>query len=204
MKATSTRKRAIAKKAEASQTQPVGQQVRGLRRSRGMTLSDLATAIGRSIGHLSELERGVSPITIDTLDKIARTLDVSISWFFSPASLKELPESEFVVRRSERREINLSRAGVREELLSPNLTDGLQMVLTTFAPGAGTGEEGRMRRGEEGGYVVSGQLELRIDDLIILLEPGDSFQMTEIGRHWCRNPGQVDAVIVWSFKSANF
>lgn len=202
-----------AKKNEATQTaansmrspsEPVGQQIRELRRSRGLTLTDLATAIGRSVGHLSELERGVSPITLDTLDKIARTLDVSISWFFSTPKPEDSPESNFVVRATRRREINLSKAGVREELLSPHLTGGLEMVLTTFSPGAGTGEEGRTRKGEEGGFVVSGTLELKVDGQTILLEAGDSFQMTGTGKHWCRNPGKVDAVIVWSFSSANF
>ena len=187
-----------------SPSEPVGQQIRELRRSRGLTLTDLATAIGRSVGHLSELERGVSPITLDTLDKIARTLDVSISWFFSAAAPEESTESSIVVRAARRREINLSKAGVREELLSPHLAGGLEMVLTTFSPGAGTGEEGRTRKGEEGGFVVSGQLELEVDGQTILLEAGDSFQMTGTGTHWCRNPGKVDAVIVWSFSSAKF
>ena len=197
-------KTAIAANSLRSPSEPVGQQIRELRRSRGLTLTDLATAIGRSVGHLSELERGVSPITLDTLDKIARTLDVSISWFFSAPTPEDSPESDYVVRAARRREINLSQSGVREELLSPHLTGGLEMVLTTFSPGAGTGEEGRTRKGEEGGFVVSGQLELIVDDQTMLLEAGDSFQMTGTGKHWCRNPGSVDAVIVWSFSSASF
>ena len=188
----------------ANPGEPVGRQVRELRRSRGLTLTDMATAIGRSVGHLSELERGVCPITLDTLDKIARTLDVSISWFFSAPSSEELPEGEYIVRKDSRRQINLSQSGVREELLSPHLTGDLEMVLTTFAPGAGTGEEGRLRKGDEGGFVVSGQLELRIDGQTILLEAGDSFQMPGNGRHWCRNPGETDTVIVWSFGATKY
>lgn len=188
----------------AAASLPVGRQIRDLRRARGLTLTDMARAIGRSVGHLSELERGISPITLDTLDKIARRLDVSISWFFSATASQETPESAFVVRRDSRREINLSQAGVREELLSPRLTGGLEMVLTTFAPGAGTGEAGRLRKGEEGGFVVAGQLELTVDGQTMLLEAGDSFQMTATGRHWCHNPGQGKCVIVWSFSAAHF
>ncbi|KAA2311451.1 cupin domain-containing protein, partial [Puniceibacterium sp. HSS470] len=154
--------------------------------------------------HLSELERGVSPITLDTLDKIARHLDVSISWFFSAPDPQDRPEADIVVRRAHRRQINLSQAGVREELLSPHLTGGLEMVLTTFAPGAGTGADGRERRGEEGGFVLHGQLELSVDGAVMLLEAGDSFQMTGTGRHWCRNPGESNTVIVWSFSCAHF
>mgnify|MGYP003640800365 FL=1 len=182
----------------------VGHQIRELRRARGQTLTELATSIGRSVGHLSELERGITPITIETLSQIAEALDVSISWFFSAPSSEDLPESRYVIRRGKRREINLSQAGLREELLSPNLTGSIQMVLTTFAPGAGTGEEGRERKGDEGGFVVSGQLELVVDGLTIQLEPGDSFQLAGQGHHRCHNPGAVDAVIVWCFGSTKF
>ena len=183
---------------------PVGRQIRELRRSRGITLSELTEDIGRSVGHLSELERGISPITLDTLDKIAVSLDVSISWFFSAGTLEETPESGIVVRRDRRRELNLSRAGVREELLSPHLTGGLEMILTTFAPGAETGAEGRQRKGEEGGYLMSGELELRIDGQEIHLQAGDSFQLRADGRHWCRNPGEVETQVVWVFGNAHF
>ncbi len=175
-----------------------------MRRASGLTLSELAGDIGRSVGHLSELERGVSPITLDTLDKIARRLDVSISWFFSSPDPETTPESAYVVRADTRREINLSQSGVREQLLSPHLSGQLEMVMTTFAPGAGTGEEGRQRKGDEGGYIVSGQLEIVIDGLTMLLTPGDSFQLPGSGRHWCRNPGPTDAVIVWAFAQATF
>ncbi|MGR3565603.1 MAG: helix-turn-helix domain-containing protein [Heliomarina sp.] len=185
-------------------SEPVGRQIRELRRARGLTLSDMAKAIGRSVGHLSELERGVSPITLDTLDKIARRLDVSISWFFSHAEQEDSAESAYVVRRGARREINLSQAGVREELLSPHLNGSLEMVLTTFAPEAGTGPEGRARKGDEGGYIVSGQLELTIDGQTLSLSAGDSFQLNGTGSHSCRNPGPGDAVIVWSFAQANY
>lgn len=183
---------------------PVGRQIRELRRARGITLSDLAEAVGRSVGNVSELERGISPITLDTLDKIAVRLDVSISWFFSAGALEETPESGIVVRRDRRRELNLRRAGVREELLSPHLTGGLEMILTTFAPGAETGSEGRQRKGEEGGYIMSGQLELRVDGQDILLQAGDSFQLPAEGKHWCRNPGDVDTQVVWAFGNAQF
>ncbi len=189
---------------DAGPGKPVGRQIRELRRSRALTLSDMAERVGRSVGHLSQLERGVSPITLDTLDRIARTLDVSISWFFSAPDPETSPESAIVVRRDRRRQINLSRAGVREELLSPNLTSSLEMVLTTFAPGASNGEGGRMRKGDEGGFVITGQLEIRTSDQTVLLEAGDSFQLEGVGRQWCRNPADEDAVIVWSFASAHF
>ena len=187
------------------QSEQIGKQIRDLRKSRGLTLTDLSSTVGCSVGHLSELERGGGRIRLDVLDRISRALDVSISYFFSAPDPTENPESEIVVRKAQRREINLRQSGVREELLSPHLTGQLEMVLTTFSPGAGTGEGGRQRKGDEGGLVLSGTLELKVDDREpITLKTGDSFQLTGNGRHWCHNPGPGEAVIVWSFSHGNF
>lgn len=183
---------------------PVGQQIRELRRARGFTLSDLKERTGRSVGNLSEMERGVSPINIDTLDAIARALDVSINWFFSGVDEERIGERDYVVRAAARRELNLSQAGTREELLSAHLTGQLEMILTTFSPGAGTGEHGRDRKGEEGGYVLAGTLELTVDGKTFVLEEGDSFQLPGTGRHWCHNPGSRDTVVVWAISPATY
>lgn len=183
---------------------PVGQQIRELRRARGLTLTDLKNATGRSVGNLSEMERGVSPITIEALDAISRALDVSMNWFFSGAAVAAPEERDVVVRKSARREINLSQAGTREELLSPNLKGQLELILTTFAPGAGTGEAGRARKGEEAGMVLSGTMELTVNGRTYNLQEGDSFQMRGVGKHWCHNPGDVDAVVVWAISPATY
>lgn len=189
----------------AAPSVPVGPQIRELRRSRGLTLTQLAKAVGRSVGNLSELERGNSPINLDILDKIAWALDVSIGWFFSGPNPDEVPESAFVVRKENRRQINLTPSGVREELLSPHLLGQLEMVLTTFAPGANNGKEGRARKGDEGGLVLSGTLQLKVDDgEAVILTAGDSFQLSGNGRHWCHNPGPGKTVVAWSFSPANY
>ncbi|USG62509.1 cupin domain-containing protein [Sneathiella marina] len=183
---------------------PVGQQIRELRRARGLTLTDMKNVTGRSVGNLSEMERGVSPITIEALDAIALALDVSINWFFSGTAVAAPEERDVVVRRSARREINLSQAGTREELLSPNLKGQLELILTTFSPGAGTGDAGRARKGEEGGMIISGTLELSVNGKSYVLEEGDSFQMLGAGKHWCHNPGDVDTVVVWAISPATY
>lgn len=183
---------------------PVGKQIRELRRARGLTLTDMKHLTGRSVGNLSEMERGVSPITIEALDAISRSLDVSMNWFFTGTAVASVSEREVVVRKSARREINLSQAGTREELLSPHLKGQLELILTTFSPGAGTGEAGRERKGEEGGMVLSGVLELSVDGRKYALEEGDSFQLSGTGKHWCLNPGEKDTVVVWAISPATY
>ena len=180
----------------------IGGQIRQLRRSRGLTLTRLSAITGCSVGKLSEIERDKSALTIQTLGDIAQALDVPINWFFGPAADTPPEEAGLIVRHGDRRRLNLSQAGTIEELLSPDLTGAIEMILTTFEPSAGTGESGRLRKGDEAGFVVSGTLELRVQGHTHQLGPGDSFALKRGGRHWCRNPGEVPTVVVWAITPA--
>ncbi|MRG98482.1 helix-turn-helix domain-containing protein [Polyangium spumosum] len=54
----------------------VGARLRELRKERGLSLQDLAEASAISKGHLSSIEQGLAAITIETVERIARALDV--------------------------------------------------------------------------------------------------------------------------------
>lgn len=183
---------------------PIGRQIRELRRSRNVKLSDLAARVGRSIGNISEIERGLSPLTITVLQDIAGALGVSISWFFSGNAVAPSHERDLVVRADNRRRINFAGAGTTEELLSPGLESRFVIIETTFSPGSGTGEKHRVRKGEEAGVVISGQLELHTEGQVYLLETGDSFSLKGEGSHLCRNPGETDTVVMWVISPPNY
>lgn len=184
------------------QAEGVGRQIRELRHSRGLTLTQLSQLTGRSVGNLSEIERDKCELTIKTLGDIAQALDVPINWFFSASTETPIEEEGLIVRRGARRRINLSQAGTIEELLSPDLTSAVELILTTFEPGGETGESGRLRKGDEAGYVVAGVLELHVNGHSFQLEPGDSFALKRGGKHWCRNPGEVPTTVVWAISPA--
>src|SRR5450631_226546 len=61
---------------------PLGSQIRDLRAARGFSLARLAESIGKSIGYVSQIERGRSEVSISTLKAISDALDVLIGWFF--------------------------------------------------------------------------------------------------------------------------
>ena len=54
----------------------------------------------------------------------------------------------------------------------------------------------QQRATEEAGYVIKGTLELEIGGTWFRLEPGDSFRFAGEAHRW-RNPGEVDAVVLW-------
>lgn len=54
----------------------VGARIRALRTERNMSLQDLADVSAISKGHLSNVEHGFAAITIETVQRIARALEV--------------------------------------------------------------------------------------------------------------------------------
>ena len=171
--------------------------MRDLRRIKGITLAELASRIARSIGYVSQVERGKSAITISGLQEIADALGVQIAWFFQAQTSARDEEDGFIVRKANRRKLDFPGTGVHEELLSPSLSGQLELILTTFEPGASTGDRDRVRRGEEAGLVLSGMLELTVDGKRVRLTEGDSFAFTRSGPHRCANPGKKAAVVLW-------
>ncbi len=172
----------------------LGRDVRGLRKSRGLTLNELALKIGRSVGFLSQVERGLSSPSINDLRTIASALDVPISWFFAFQD-QDQNERGYVVRSDTRRALGTREGGLVEELLSPDLGGNYEMVRSEFQPGAEL-SHAVLRETEEAGYVVSGCLDLWIDDQKIHLKAGDSFRFDHKPYRW-RNPGDEPAVVVW-------
>jgi transcriptional regulator with XRE-family HTH domain len=175
-------------------TDPLGPDIRALRKSRGLTLQELATALDRSVGWLSQVERGQTTPAIPDLARIAEHFGLTISFFFR-ASARDAAERGLIQRAADRVAIGDLSQGLSEELLSPSLTGGFEMIQSTFAPGAkGRGQQTEAR--EDGGIVISGQLSLTIGALTTTLNPGDSFQFKGQGYGW-HNPGDTPAVVIW-------
>jgi transcriptional regulator with XRE-family HTH domain len=175
---------------------PVGYQIRDLRKAKGMTIPELAGRIGRSVGWLSQIERNKSPVTIPNLKKISDAFDVQITWFFQGNAIAPEDERDFIVRKDARRRLRYTGTGVSEELLSPNLSRGIEMLMTTLEAGASSGEP-YSRKGDEAGYIVSGMLELTVNGNTQNLKPGDSFAFESSLPHRCFNPGEEPVSVVW-------
>lgn len=180
----------------------VGAEIRGLRKARNLTLSELAEASALSVGYLSMVEREQAMPSIRSLLSIAHALGVTIGWFFEADAVRP-HERGLVVRRSRRRRIDYS-AGIVDELLSPSLKGNLELVLCRLAPGASTGEEPYSHAGEEAGMVVRGRLELWVDGQTVTLETGDSFGFESTRPHRYRNPGAEEAEIVWAITPPSY
>lgn len=74
----------------------------------------------------------------------------------------------------------------------------MQIYLVSIRPGGQSGPETYTHRGEEGGLVLEGTLELTVDGRIVLLYEGDSFRFSSSLAHRFANPGATQASIVWA------
>jgi transcriptional regulator with XRE-family HTH domain len=181
--------------ADSSAERPVGEQIRELRRIKRLTLHQLADMVGVSVGYLSQIERDRSKLPIGTLRKICDVLGVHMSWFFPTTAAGPVSERDFIVRAKNRRRLSFTGLGINEELLSPNLSGPLEVLMSTIEPGADSGEYSH--DGSEAGVVVAGTMELWVNDRYFRLEVGDSFSFSSTERHRCRNPGDTPAKVVW-------
>lgn len=183
----------------------LGPQIRALRKSVGLTLSDVAIRTGLSVGHLSQVERGLSTPTIRQLQQIAGTMGVTIGWFFQATeSTDPSLEEDVVVRAQRRRRMDLPKAGIVDELLVPDLDGALEMLLCTLQPGASSGPDPYAHAGEEAGLVLAGEMDLWVDDRHFRLQAGDSFAFASTRPHRYRAAGESPLKVVWAITPPSY
>lgn len=176
-------------------TRSFGLHVAAMRRSRKMTLDQLAIGTGLNKGYLSRLERGEKAPSIATALKIAQAFSVPVSTLFGEAVDDTLIQ---VVRAKARPDPQaephrasftaLSRAGV---------ASGLEAFL--LFPGSEFSSDGRVDHGgTEILFVVSGELEVQFADRAISLQTGDCLQFPGHLAHQVRalSPGASALVAV--------
>lgn len=172
----------------------LGADLRSLRKLRGMTLEDLAGALDKSVGWLSQVERDISTPRVSDLRQIATILEVPLSLFFGQPQTAPGEEGR-IVRADARRVVGEYANGLVETLLSPDLTDSFEVIHSTFQPGSKRDTPIR-RDTQEVAYVVSGKLDIWLDNDAFTVSGGDSFRIR--GQAYCwANPYNQPATAVW-------
>jgi transcriptional regulator with XRE-family HTH domain len=173
----------------------IGNQIREQRKIKGYTLQHVADAAGISVGYLSQIERERSKLPIGVLKRISDVLGVHMNWFFQVHGGGPPEERDIVVRKQHRRTLTFTGLGIVEELLSPNLSGPLEVLLSTIDPGADSGDYSH--DGVEAGLVLTGTLDLWVAGKFFRLEEGDSFSFKSTDVHRCANPSDVPTKVVW-------
>lgn len=178
------------------QSQDIGQRLRRLRTDRKLTIAELAAKAGVSSGIISQIERGASSPSINTLVKIRAALGVNLWQFFEDAPNATAENLRFVRRKDNRPRIVAGKMHLTKELLSPSSSENLRFMILTLPPGAES-EEMLSGPGDKGGYVLAGRVELTVGDEVAELTEGDSFQFKSSLPHRLENRSKAEAKLIW-------
>ena len=180
---------------------PRGTAIRRARKAQKMNLVDLAEKTGFSLSFISQVERGLTNPSINSLRKIALALGIPLSSFFEEALATEGP----VLRKNER--TGSGQYAIQDSHInsSPWITTaewtfsspGLRWEPSVLKPPWGTKETKQPSSFRE--YVV-----LILENKQYELSEGDSIYITENTPHRITNIGNVPLTIISAISPPGF
>ena len=176
---------------------PLGMRLRHVRLVQEMTLKQLAQKVECSESLLSKLENDAASPSLAMLHRLAKALETSIADLMADDWTADQPVLKPAQRNRKRFLQRSKKGGIELENLTWNHKGGLlQGNIHIIEPGVAS--DGLIEHhGEEMGYVLEGELELRLGDDVWTLEQGDSFYFPSQIPHGYRNIGTVVARVLW-------
>lgn len=175
----------------------IGTRLRHARLTLGIRLKEVADAAGCSESFVSKIENNKTQPSLHVLRRLCAAVQLRLGELFAS------PDEDYPVvsRAGERPIIELDTlrqgSGIRMERLVPYAKGHLlQGNIHIIAPG-GSSDGLISHEGEEVGYVIGGEIELQVGDRRYRLRSGDSFCFrSELG-HGYRNPGKIEARVLF-------
>ena len=176
----------------------IGERIRNLRQSSNLTQEELAERANLTKGFISQIERDLTSISLDSLAQILEALDENMSDFFREAS-----EEKIIYQEKDRVAIEKEKIE-KFELLVPGSTNRrLEPILLTLRKGESTPKE-KPHEGEEFGLVLRGRVNLRFGRESLKLRKGECFYLSAEKEHWLQNSGSNEVVILWISSPPSF
>lgn len=176
---------------------PLGMRLRHARLVQEMTLKQLAQKVECSESLLSKLENDAASPSLAMLHRLAKALETSIADLMADDWTADQPVLKPAQRNRKRFLQRSKKGGIELENLTWHHKGCLlQGNIHIIEPGVAS--DGLIEHhGEEMGYVLEGELELRLGDDVWTLEQGDSFYFPSQIPHGYRNIGTVVARVLW-------
>jgi transcriptional regulator with XRE-family HTH domain len=154
----------------------IGREVRNFRRQQGMTVADLASVTGLSIGMLSKIENGNTSPSLTTLQVLSHAFSVPVTSFFK--SFEEQREAVHV-KAGDHIEIERrgTRAGHQYNLLGHIGSNSSGVVVEPYLITLTSVSDtfpAFQHEGLELIYMLEGEVNYRHGDHVYSLKPGDS------------------------------
>ncbi len=184
-------------------TQGLGERIRAARLGRSMSLRSTASDAGISPSLLSQVETGKVQPSVSTLYSIVATLGLSMDEVLgrrAPGRVMPAPTPIPPVQPlGSAPKILMENGVVWRGLASMGTGDGADAVLATYEPGASSSVDDKHMRhtGVEYGYIIRGELTLKLDFDTHVLHAGDSVCFDSMRPHLYVNHTDAVAEGVW-------
>ncbi|MCX4471911.1 cupin domain-containing protein [Micromonospora sp. NBC_01655] len=178
---------------DATEPNPLGQRIRELRQSRRLPMSRVAKDAGVSVSFLSQLERGKSNASLNSLRAIASALSVTLADLFD----QDKSSAPGVLRAADRPVLRSMNGPVKYLVTRPPLR-AVEVTVGEFAPGTSTGTKPYTHGdSQEIFMVISGRMLFEVDGVEYILEGGDSMEFYSSQAHRAENLGSTTAQVIW-------
>jgi transcriptional regulator with XRE-family HTH domain len=170
----------------------VGTHLKNVRIMYGLSQRELAKRAGVTNGTISLIEQNrVSP-SISSLKKVLDGIPMSLAEFFT-LDLQASPQVFYT--REELTDIGDGNVLLRL-VAAKRPNRAMAIMHEHYLSGADTGEDMLSHKGEEGGIVISGKIELTVGGQSRLLGPGDAYYFSSAVPHRFRNLGPEACEII--------
>ncbi len=163
----------------------VGRNLQAIRKSRGLSLDNVAELSGVSKAMIGQIERGDSNPTISVLWRIVNGLGISFT-----ALIEQSEPTVTLISPDELEPFSEEDGDYLAYPLFPyNLRTKFECYLVRMAPGCDHGSDPHNNGVEEYIFVHEGELEVLVDDASYRVLAGQALQFSADRPHRYRNPG---------------
>ncbi len=172
----------------------LGGLIRQRRKKLSMTMQDLATTAGVSVGYVSQIERDMAVPSLGILAQIADALSVEVEYF-----VKSQKPTDAISWAEGRQQFFMGGSSVRYEAVT-NQYPGSEISSFILNVPAGYASETVSHEGEEIIFVLEGMIHQVLDGQTFEMRSGDCLHFDGATPHSWSNPTDREARVLWTGK----
>jgi transcriptional regulator with XRE-family HTH domain len=180
----------------------IGARLQQVRTSKRLSQRELAKRVGVTNSTISLIEQNKVSPSVSSLKKVLDGIPISLADFFTLDLEAGSPDNPFYALADTP---DVGSDGVHYFLIGQRVAKRQMCILReVMPPGTDTGQTMLAHAGEEGGVVVSGEVEVTVGDQVRVLRAGEGYYFESRLPHRFRNLGDAEAVIVSANTPATF
>ncbi|HOV89278.1 MAG TPA: XRE family transcriptional regulator [Syntrophorhabdaceae bacterium] len=176
----------------------IGERIKMLRQAKSLTQEELAIRAGLTKGFISQIERNLTSLSVESLIGILDALDEKPSTFFDGAL-----DEKIVFKAKDRVDLEMDNVKAFQILVPAAQNRQMDPALLELSAQEKTPEE-EPHEGEEFGFVMNGSIELVLGGKVYKIKKGECFYFRATKKHYIVNKKKNKAYVLWVSSPPNF